>query len=151
MLNQLKSPKTKLAKKRVGRGYGSGKGGHTVGRGQKGQKSRAGYTSPRPGFEGGAMPLSRRIPKYRGFSRGFINAGKTKVEIHLQDLNIFKNGDVISEESLREAGLLSSKSKATSIKILAKGKLKKHLIIDSGITVSANARKAIEAADGTLK
>lgn len=151
MLNQLKSPKTKSSKKRVGRGYGSGKGGHTVGRGQKGQKSRAGYSSPRPGFEGGAMPLSRRIPKYRGFSRGFAQTGEVRVEVQLEDLNTLKSGDTVSEETLRKAGLVTTKSKSIVIKILGKGELKKKLTIESGIQMSASARKAIEAAEGTIK
>ncbi len=65
------SPKIKNVKPKrlIGRGIGSKKGGHTATRGQKGQKSRSGYTRPRPGFEGGQMPLSRRIPKLRGFKR----------------------------------------------------------------------------------
>lgn len=69
-------------KKRVGRGRGS-KGGHTVGAGQKGQKSRSGYKKPRPGFEGGQMPLSRRLPKYRGFRRNYFkdNYGLTTVNV----------------------------------------------------------------------
>jgi large subunit ribosomal protein L15 len=81
MLNTLEKLKTK-SKKRVGRGYGSMKGGHTAGRGQKGQKSRSGYTQPRPGFEGGQMPLSRRLPKFRGFTRGYFQSKSTNHAIN---------------------------------------------------------------------
>lgn len=84
MLNAL--PKITKDRKRVGRGYGSGYGGHTSTRGQKGQKSRSGYKSPRPGFEGGQMPLSRRLPKLRGFRRGYFKSKDNSITLNLMAL-----------------------------------------------------------------
>lgn len=150
MLNSLRTPKTFKTKKRVGRGYGSGKGGHTVGRGQKGQKSRSGYSSPRPGFEGGAMPLSRRIPKLRGFSRNFLTAKKVRSEINVLDLDRMEENTVINEESLRKAGLISIKSKPTKIKILGQGKVNKKFTVESSVEVSKGAQEAIEKAGGAV-
>ncbi|MBN1331301.1 50S ribosomal protein L15 [Candidatus Dojkabacteria bacterium] len=147
MLEKLNKIKTK-SRKRVGRGYGSGKGGHTVGRGQKGQKSRAGYKKPRPDFEGGSMPLSRRIPKLKGFSRGeFVKA--KKILLGLDDLQKFE-GDVVSPETLEKSGLISSKSQNLDIKIVANGELKKKLTI-KGIDTSKTARAAIEKAGGKIE
>ncbi len=151
MLNQLKSIKLKKNKKRIGRGYGSGKGGHTVGRGQKGQKSRSGYKQPRPGFEGGAMPLARRIPKLKGFSRAFLKAKKRKILISLTDLDkTFKANSKITLQSLIDSKLIKSKSKKIDLKILANGKLTKKLNVE-GIKVSDKARKAIEKLGGSVK
>jgi large subunit ribosomal protein L15 len=102
MLNALEKIKTK-SKKRVGRGYGSMRGGHTSGRGQKGQKSRSGYTQPRPGFEGGQMPLSRRLPKYRGFTRGYFQSRSTNHAINaakLAQYAVINNVEVTDLNSL---------------------------------------------------
>ena len=148
MLNNL--PKTKSNTKRVGRGYGSKRGGHTSGRGTKGQKSRSGYKSPRKGFEGGQIPLSRRLPKLKGFSRSFATSKVITSVINLAHLErTFKSGDVVSIESLVECGLLSAKSKKQSIKILGQGELKIKLTID-GVNCSAQAQKKIEAAGGKV-
>lgn len=92
MLDKLVKIKSKSTR-RVGRGYGSGRGGHTVGRGQKGQKSRSGYTQPRPGFEGGQMPLSRRLPKFKGFRRAFFKDNNGSVTISTDMLN--RSSDVV--------------------------------------------------------
>ena len=109
-------------RKRVGRGPGSGLG-KTSGRGENGQKSRSGY-SRKPGFEGGQLPLYRRLPK-----RGFTNA-RFKVEyavINLDDLNKFENDAVITPELLKEMGLL--KNQLDGVKVLGNGTLEKKLVV----------------------
>lgn len=141
--------KTKKNKKRIGRGYGSGKGGHTVGRGSKGAKSRTGYKLARRGFEGGQMPLSRRIPKLKGFSRAFFKL-KNPVEIvKIERLNDFKDGDTINLEKLREAGLITEKGKNVRVKILNNGELKKKITIEN-ILVSKSVQQQIEKAGGKV-
>jgi large subunit ribosomal protein L15 len=110
---------------RVGRGIGS-KLGKTAGKGNKGQKSRKGY-SRRPGFEGGQMPLHRRIPK-----RGFRNpSGRDFAVVNVRSLNAFAAGESVTPESLASRGLVHSERKA--IKILGDGELK------VGLTVRAHA------------
>ena len=141
-LNKLKAP-TGAAheKKRVGRGPGSGLG-KTSGRGNKGQKSRSGYSGMR-GFEGGQMPLHRRLPK-----RGFNNIFKREwAEVNLGDLQkVFDAGDSVTPEALVERRLVR-KSMQGSIVILGRGELKKPLTINAH-RFSAAARKKIEAAGG---
>src|SRR5574344_335675 len=107
---------------RVGRGVGSGLG-KTSGRGEKGQKARSGY-SHKPGFEGGQLPLYRRLPK-----RGFTNAKFKTVYavINLSDLNNFENGAVVSPELLKEMGLI--KNQLDGIKVLGNGVLEKKLTV----------------------
>lgn len=109
-------------RKRVGRGPGSGLG-KTSGRGENGQKSRSGY-SRKPGFEGGQLPLYRRLPK-----RGFTNAKfkTTYAVINLSDLNKFENDAVITPELLKDMGII--KNQLDGIKILGNGKLEKKLIV----------------------
>ncbi|HWS70882.1 MAG TPA: 50S ribosomal protein L15, partial [Thermoanaerobaculia bacterium] len=113
-LNNLKPKKgARHAKKRIGRGPGSGHG-KTSGRGEKGQKSRSGY-SRMLGFEGGQMPLHRRLPK-----RGFTNIFKKEYAIvNLSDLERFDNGATVDETALRQAGLV--KGKNDGIKVLGHG------------------------------
>ena len=109
-------------KKRVGRGIGSGLG-KTSGKGHKGQNARSGG-GVRPGFEGGQLPLFRRLPK-----RGFTNA-KFKTEyavINLSDLNKFEDGAVVTPELLKEMGLV--KQQLDGIKVLGNGKLEKKLVV----------------------
>lgn len=149
MLNKLKSLKTKGERRRVGRGMGSGKGGHTVGRGQKGQKSRAGYSRPRPGFEGGAMPLSRRIPKLKGFSRGSIKSNVKTIAINFKDIEKLGDGAKINPNTLYEHKIVQKKSKRLSIKLLAQGKAAKKLEV-SGINVSQKARELVEKNGGKI-
>jgi len=149
MLNQL-SKATTRGKKRVGRGYGSGKGGHTSGRGQKGQKSRSGYKAARRGFEGGQMPLSRRLPKLKGFSRGFATSGTKYFVISLDTLNKFKDGETINPEILSKAGIIKNTSQKQQIKLLANGKLERKLSLEN-IKVSAQAKVKIEANGGSVK
>jgi large subunit ribosomal protein L15 len=130
------------AKKRVGRGPGSGHG-KTAGRGEKGQKSRSGY-SRMLGFEGGQMPLHRRIPK-----RGFTNIFKKNYAVvNVSDLEQFDNGATVDEAGLRQAGLI--KGQNDGIKILGDGKLTKKLTVNAA-KFSASAKKQIEAAGGTCQ
>jgi large subunit ribosomal protein L15 len=142
-LNNLKPKKgSRHAKKRIGRGPGSGHG-KTAGRGEKGQKSRSGY-SRMLGFEGGQMPLHRRLPK-RGFTNIFK---KTNAVVNVSDLERFDNGATIDENTLRGAGLV--KGAADGIKILGNGSLTKKLTVHA-TKFSASARKQIEAAGGTCQ
>ena len=141
-LNSLKAPDGAThKKKRVGRGPGSGLG-KTSGRGNKGQKSRSGYSS-KAGFEGGQMPLHRRLPK-----RGFTNIFKREwAEVNIGDLNrLFESGAIVTAEALIEKGLVR-KSKAKSIAILGQGELNKALTV-SVHRFSTIAKQKIEAANG---
>ena len=142
-LNNLKPKKgSKHAKKRVGRGPGSGHG-KTASRGEKGQKSRSGY-SRQIGFEGGQMPLHRRLPK-----RGFTNIFKKDYAVvNVSDLDRFDNGATVDEKTLRTAGLV--KGQNDGVKILGDGKLSKKLTVHAA-KFSATARKQIEAAGGTCQ
>ena len=137
------APGAKRSRKRVGRGPGSGSG-KTAGRGHKGQKSRSGY-SRRYGFEGGQMPLVRRIPK-----RGFHNVFRVEFEIvNLRDLQrVFKSGDTVTPEVLSERGLVRGGRRP--VKILADGEIKKKLTVRAH-RFSASARASIEAAGGTCE
>ena len=136
-LHELSPAKgSKHARKRVGRGPGSGLG-KTAGRGEKGQKSRTGY-SRRPGFEGGQMPLIRRVPK-----RGFTNIWKTEYEVvNLSQLAEIE-GDV-TPEVLAERGLVRSGRK---VKVLGDGEIGKPLRVVAN-KFSKSAREKIEAAGG---
>jgi len=141
-LNNLKPAKGSThKKKRVGRGPGSGLG-KTAGRGHKGQKSRSGYSS-RPGFEGGQMPLQRRLPK-----RGFTNIFKKEwTEVSLAKLEAsFGAGDEVTPELLRERGLI--KKAKHDLVILGSGELTKGLKI-SAHRFTKKAKEKIEAAGGT--
>ena len=120
---------TDKKKKRVGRGYGSGKGGHTSGRGNNGQNSRAGGRL-RPTFEGGQNELVHRLPILRGGKRAKL--GKKVHILSLQALNKFDDGAVVSYDSLMEKGLVK---KGQKVKILNKGKLEKKIKLD-GISAS---------------
>lgn len=126
------------AKKRVGRGSGSGLG-KTSGRGQKGQKARSGG-SINPVFEGGQLPLYRRIPK-----RGFTNARFKTVYgvINVEDFNKFENGTVVTPALLKETGLV--KKQYEGIKVLGNGKLEKKLTIQAN-KFSASALEKIKEA-----
>jgi large subunit ribosomal protein L15 len=141
-LNNLKAPEGAThKKKRVGRGPGSGLG-KTSGRGNKGQKSRSGYSAKR-GFEGGQMPLHRRLPK-----RGFTNIFKRVwAEVNLARLEeLFEAGATVTVDALVESGLVR-KALRDSIAVLGKGELSKGLII-SAHRFSESAKKKIEAAGG---
>ena len=126
---------------RRGRGHGSGNG-KTAGKGHKGQKARSG--APRPGFEGGQMPLYRRLPK-----RGFKNRNtKEIVGINVSDLQIFEDGAVVTLESLLDSGIV--KNPRDGIKILGNGELTKKLTVRAN-AFSEGARAKIEAAGGTAE
>lgn len=125
--------------KRIGRGHGSGQG-KTAGKGHKGQKARAGR-GMRPGFEGGQMPLQRRVPK-----RGFNNIFATRYAIvNLAGLNKFENGAVVDTEALKAAGLV--KNSYDGVKILGNGALEKNLTVKAA-AFSESAKSKIEAAGG---
>ena len=129
-------------KRRVGRGPGSGRG-KTAGRGTKGQKSISGY-SRKIGFEGGQMPLNRRLPK-----RGFTNIFKKKIAIvNIRGLSKFKDGDIVDEAALRKTGLI--KGRIDGVKLLANGDISDSLTVRLG-GVSAGARQKIEAAGGKVE
>ena len=130
---------SKKARRRVGRGIGSGLG-KTAGRGHKGQKSRSGGFH-KVGFEGGQMPLQRRLPK-----RGFISITATSVEVRLGDLGKLPV-DEIDLLALKQAGLVPGEAK--SAKVFLSGSLSKAVKLQ-GILVTAGARKAIEAAGGSV-
>lgn len=141
-LNTLSpAPGRITAKKRVGRGIGSGLG-KTCGRGHKGQKSRTGGRV-RPGFEGGQMPLQKRLPKYGFTSR----VGMVTAEIRLSELNAIE-GDVADLEALRKAGLINGSIERA--KIFLAGELKKAVTV-KGLRVTKGARAAIEAAGGKVE
>jgi large subunit ribosomal protein L15 len=140
-LSNLRPPKgMKHAKKRVGRGQGSGNG-KTAGRGHKGAKSRSGFKFKR-GFEGGQMPLHRRVPK-----RGFHNPFRVEYEIiNLDTLGLkFDAGTVVTPEMLREHGLVSGANR--KIKILARGDVSKALTVHAH-KFSGTAAAKIAAAGG---
>jgi large subunit ribosomal protein L15 len=141
-LNNL-APSTgaRKQKKRVGRGPGSGSG-KTAARGHKGARARSGY-SAKPGFEGGQMPLHRRLPK-----RGFTNIFKKIYSIvSLNDLEIFDNGTTVDQQTLLSAGIIK---KAGPIKILANGDITKAINVKVD-KVSEGAKEKITAAGGTVE
>ena len=126
---------------RVGRGHGSGNG-KTAGKGHKGQKARSG--APRPGFEGGQMPLYRRLPK-----RGFTNRNtKDIVSINITELNRFEDGTVVTIETLVENGVI--KNPKDGVKILGNGELTKKLTVKAN-AFSASAAEKIQALGGTTE
>ena len=146
-LNNLKPAEgsVKSSRSRLGRGEGTGHGG-TAGRGHKGAKSRSGY-SKKIGFEGGQMPLQRRVPKY-----GFKNINRISYEsFNLDTIDQFiaskKLGNEISIKALRNANLIS---KTDKVKILGRGELKNKITIEAH-KFSASAKEAIEKAGGTAK
>ncbi len=133
------APGSTSVSKRVGRGAGSGNG-KTAGKGHKGQKARSGG-SIRPGFEGGQMPLARRIPK-----RGFNNIFATKyAAINVSELNRFEDGAVVDEAAIIAAGLI--KKPLDGIKLLGNGELTKKLTVKV-TAYSESAKQKIEQAGG---
>ena len=139
-LNQLTAtPGATKERKRIGRGYGSGTG-KTAGKGHKGQKARAGH-GQQPGFEGGQMPMQRRLPK-RGFNNIFA---KEIIAINVGSLNKFEDGASVDAAALMEAGIL--KKDCDGIKILSNGVLSKKLTVKAN-AFSAAAKEKIEAAGG---
>jgi large subunit ribosomal protein L15 len=126
---------------RRGRGHGSGNG-KTAGKGHKGQKARSG--APRPGFEGGQMPLYRRLPK-----RGFKNRNsKEIVAINISELERFRSGSTVTIEKMVEVGLI--KNTRDGVKILGNGDFTKKLNVKAN-AFSASAKEKIEALGGTVE
>lgn len=141
-LDKLPRVEGKNKKKRLGRGTGSGKGDHTVGRGHKGQKARG---KVRIGFEGGQTPLHRRLPKFGGFRNP---RSKDITAVSLESLNTFRKGAEVTEEKLKEEGIIK-RIPRRGVKILANGELKKELKL-KGFIVSESARKKIEESGSEL-
>jgi large subunit ribosomal protein L15 len=142
-LHEMTSSYPRTAKKRVGRGPGSGLG-KTSGRGQKGQKARSGG-GVRLGFEGGQTPLARRLPK-----RGFTNFNRKEYAIvNIADLEKrFEDGTTVTPELLKEVGLV--KKELNGVKVLGKGELTKKLNVKAA-KFSKTAQEAIEKAGGTTE
>ncbi len=141
-LNTLSpAPGSTQSKKRVGRGIGSGLG-KTAGRGHKGLKARSGGTV-KPGFEGGQMPLQKRLPKY-GFSS---RIGRVTGKVRLSELNLV-DGETVDLETLKQAGVVGANIKRA--RVFLSGELKKAVTV-SGLAVSKGARAAIEAAGGKVQ
>lgn len=141
-LNTLSpAPGSTSSKKRVGRGIGSGFG-KTCGRGHKGLKARSGG-SVKPGFEGGQMPLQKRLPKFGFTSR----IGRVTAEVRLSELNLV-DGDLVDLEILKQADVIGSNMKRA--KIFLSGELKKALTV-KGLAVTKGAKAAIEAAGGKVE
>ena len=142
-LNELLPPDgSRGTRKRIGRGVGSGQG-KTAGRGSKGHNSRSGG-GVRPGYEGGQMPLHRRLPK-----RGFTNIFKKKIAvINVRDLARFESGSTVDEAALVRVGLV--KGRRDAIKILGKGEITIPLTVKVN-GASKNAREKILAAGGNIE
>ncbi len=142
-LNELSpAPGSRRPRKRLGRGVGSG-WGCTAGRGSKGHNSRSGG-GVRPGFEGGQMPIHRRLPK-----RGFTNIFKKKIAIvNIRNLSRFESGATVDEAALVQARLI--KGKRDGVKLLAWGEINQPLNIKLN-AVSNGARQKIEAAGGSVE
>jgi large subunit ribosomal protein L15 len=141
-LNTLSpAPGSRTTRKRVGRGIGSGLG-KTCGRGHKGQRARK-SGNVRPGFEGGQMPLQKRLPKYGFTSRVSLSAA----EVRLAELSVV-DADVIDIEALRAANVIGHNVK--SVKIFLSGEINKAVTV-KGIAVSKGAKAAIEAAGGKIE
>lgn len=137
------SPGARQSRKRVGRGDGSGHGSYS-GRGCKGQKSRAGYRM-KPGFEGGQLPLIRRLPRLRGF----VNIFRQEYSgVNLGRLGVFAPGSEVTPEKLVAAGVI--KSLRHPIKILATGDINRPLVVKAN-KFSAAAKAKIEAAGGSVE
>jgi large subunit ribosomal protein L15 len=149
-LSSLKPAQTQKARKRIGRGLGSGKGRYS-GRGIKGQKSRSGSHKMRAGFEGGQMPLYMRVGKQRGAtSKDAMPIGPFRTStapVNVGSLDAFDDGAEVTPEALVEKGLI--KNTKTDVKLLGNGELKKKLTIRLH-AISATARQKVESAGGTV-
>ena len=144
--NLVPAPGSHRDRKRLGRGPGSGTG-KTSGKGHKGIKARAGHHGPgggKPRFEGGQMPLTRRLPK-----RGFTNISRVENQIvGFEELSLLPAGTEITPETLREAGLV--RRGRGPVKLLANGEISQAITV-RGLKVSASARQKIEAAGGRIE
>jgi large subunit ribosomal protein L15 len=142
-LHELSPPsRSRKTSRRLGRGVGTGRG-KTAGRGTKGYNSRSGG-GVRPGYEGGQMPIQRRLPK-----RGFTNIFRKRIAvINIRDLLTFKSGSLVDEDALVKAGLI--KGKKDGIKLLGQGDISIALNVKLS-HVSKSAREKIEAAGGSIE
>ena len=142
-LNELSPPSgSRKSRRRLGRGVGSGRG-KTAGRGTKGQNSRSGG-GVRPGFEGGQMPIQRRLPK-----RGFANIFQKKiVAVNIRDLKRFESGSIVDEAALVRAGLV--KGRRDGVKLLGHGDISIPLTIKVN-SISKSAKSKIESAGGKVE
>ncbi|MDR9501193.1 MAG: 50S ribosomal protein L15 [Desulfurivibrionaceae bacterium] len=139
--NLSPSPGSRKPRKRLGRGHGSGHG-KTSGRGHKGQKARSG-SGVKPGFEGGQMPIQRRLPK-----RGFSNIFRTEYAIvNIRDLHKMRSGSTVNLATLLKQGLI--KASDTKVKILGDGELTKKFTVEVD-KVSKSAQQKIESAGGSV-
>jgi large subunit ribosomal protein L15 len=141
--NIAPAPGSRHAAKRVGRGNGSGHGTYS-GRGSKGQKVRAGYKM-RPGFEGGQLPLIKRLPRKRGFTNIFRKEYST---VNVGRLNVFASGSKVTPETMLAAGII--KTLKNPVKVLGDGDIDRPLTVKAH-KFSASARAKIEAAGGTVE
>ncbi|MCX7911421.1 MAG: 50S ribosomal protein L15 [Dehalococcoidales bacterium] len=135
------APGSRHARKRVGRGNGSGHGTYS-GRGCKGQKARAGTNKVRPGFEGGQTPLIKRMPQKRGFTNIFRTEYAT---VNVADLNVFEPGTEVTPEVLEASGIISPAG--LPVKVLGDGEIDRPLTVKAH-KFSASAKAKIEAAGG---
>ena len=144
--NLAPSPGSHRNRKRLGRGPGTGQG-KTAGKGHKGSMARAGHGGPgggKPGFEGGQMPMTRRIPK-----RGFTNPFRVESQVvSLDQLTMLPEGTDVTREALAEAGVINLRKGPA--KILGNGELARAVVV-RGVKVSAGARSRIEAAGGRIE
>lgn len=146
-LNNLQAQEGgKIGKKAARRGRGIGSGlGKTSGRGQKGQKSRSGG-GVRPGFEGGQMPLFRRLPK-----RGFTNIFKKEyATVNISSLNVFDDGDTVDTQMIIERGLVRKNLAANGVKVLGNGELEKKINLKVE-RISESAKEKVEAKGGKVE
>lgn len=159
MLNKLVSPKSTKKSKKIGRGMGSGVGGHTVGRGGKGATARSGYQYPSKVFEGGQMPLSRRLPKLKGETAGLtrehFRKNQEKIVINLSKIeNAVKNtnykGD-ITINTLVDLGLFKPKyNKISVLKILFDKSISTKMNF-RGLSMSKKAQEAVTRVGGSVE
>lgn len=144
--NLAPAPGSHRDRKRLGRGPGSGQG-KTAGKGHKGSMARSGHGGPgggKPGFEGGQMKITRRIPK-----RGFTNPFRVESQVvSLEDIAAMPEGTDVTREALAEAGLINARKGPA--KILGNGELSRAVVV-RGVKVSAGARSRIEAAGGRVE
>lgn len=151
MIIKQKSLKTKTKKRRVGRGYGSGKGGHTSGRGMKGQRSRSGFKRQKAWLREANI---NSLPKLRGIGKRsnrkrYEKAKLNSFVLNVSDLDKLRDGEVVTQSFLKSRGLIKSRSKKVDIKILGEGNISKKITV-KGIKTSEMAQEKIEKAGGTV-
>jgi len=147
-LNKQKNYHT--SNKIVGRGPGSGKGMHTVGRGMNGQRSRSGGNkNPRRDFAGGQNPISRQLPHLRGFKA--ISTTPAVFNVNLNDLNKFNDADKVNVETLAKLGLINPTHRKFKVKILATGKVERKSLVFSGLDFSETAKVKLQEVESKFE